>query len=245
MRQKKNARPPSTRPGIVPWTIGVVHRTILNCLTVLRACLRMNRAVAGVARATTPAAACPVRQASRAPRLANWLAELGRLAVHFHDHVAGLQAGIVRRAARAHVLHHHAVHVVRHVELLPRVRVQIGHGQADLALLPTVVAFVAGFFGLRRGTGPPSGPASSACRRASRQASSAVPGVISLTATCRALAVDHLLAVHFASPRRPASGRRWLAGESGVTCATIAPEASCKLKKCALAGVTSLMLMPR
>ena len=71
-----------------------------------------------------------------------------------------------------------------------------------------------------------------------------VPGETSLTATWRALPLTIFspLSCVMTSPCvRPAR----LAGESGVTCATMAPEASLQVEEVALSGVTSFMLMPR
>ena len=42
----------------------------------------------------------------------------GRFAVDFHDHVAGLKAGIVGRAGRAHALDDNAVKLIGRVDLL-------------------------------------------------------------------------------------------------------------------------------
>ena len=74
---------------------------------------------------------------------------LGRLAVDFKDHVAGLDAGIVGGAGGANALNDYAVQLIRRVDLLAGVRGEIADGEAEFAGLGAVGivgAVVAGDF---------------------------------------------------------------------------------------------------
>ena len=71
-----------------------------------------------------------------------------------------------------------------------------------------------------------------------------VPGLISETCTWRALE-SRMLAPLRPVMTSPCVKPARLAGELGVTSATMAPEASLRLKKWALSGRTSFIEMPR
>ncbi len=164
--------------------------------------------------------------------------------VDFENHVAWSQARIVGRAAGAHILDGCALHALGNVELLAHVGRKIGHGQAEPAA-PLVRAGVTGLF--RRVFVELADRDVDRLRLAiaeNAQISMGVPGAVSLTATCSARPSTIFLPLSSRStsplfrPARPA-------GESGVTWLTMAPVASGRLKKLALSGVTSFMLMPR
>ena len=82
--------------------------------------------------------------------ISEFAGRLRRLAIDFKDHIAGLNARIVRRAGRTNALNDNAMHLVRHVDLLPCVWGQVAHCEPKLAALRTILTVLAvgGDFGL-------------------------------------------------------------------------------------------------
>src|ERR1035441_5968431 len=66
-------------------------------------------------------------------------------AVDFENDVAGLKAGIVRRAGGAHLLHHDSLYMVGNIQLLASILAQIGDGKSNLAALGGIVSVICCF----------------------------------------------------------------------------------------------------
>ena len=73
---------------------------------------------------------------------------IGRFAVDLQDDISRLDARIFGWTARTNILDQDAMHLLRHIELLPRFRREIGHLKADLSVRLTLLAVIVSNFSI-------------------------------------------------------------------------------------------------